>query len=121
MTTLGVLLAGGVGAVLRWLTDLGCAARLGRSLPWGTMAANVLGSLVAGTLAGATLGAHLGPAWTRVLAVGLCGGYTTFSAASFDVARELERRKVGIGLAVLLVPMVLAVSAGIGSFHAAGG
>jgi fluoride exporter len=121
MTVLGVLVAGGAGAVLRWLLDLAAAARLGRALPWGTMTANVLGSLVSGALVGATLSAHLGGSWTQILSIGLCGGFTTFSAASFDVARELERRRIGMGAVLLFGPMVLAVCAGIGGFHAAGG
>lgn len=121
MTYVYVALAGGVGAVGRWLVDLAAAWRWGRSLPWGTMIANVTGSCVAGALAGATLASHLGPTWTAVLAVGLCGGFTTFSAASFDVGREFERRRPGLGVALFVLPMVLAVSAGIGGFHAAGG
>lgn len=121
MTYLFVAVAGGIGAVARWLVDLACAARWGRTLPWGTLTVNIVGSCVAGALAGATLAAQLGPTWTTVLAVGGCGGFTTFSAASFDVAREFERRVPGLGAALLFVPMVLAVSAGIGGFHAAGG
>ncbi len=121
MTIVLVALAGGIGSVCRWLVDLVCAARLGRALPWGTMVANVLGSAFAGALAGATLATHLGPSWTQILAIGLCGGFTTFSAASFDVARELERRRAGLGVVLLVGPMVMAVSAGIGAFYAAGG
>jgi fluoride exporter len=121
MTYLLVMIAGAIGALGRWLVDLACAARFGRALPWGTIVVNVSGSCLAGALAGATLAAQLGPTWTTVLAVGGCGGFTTFSAASFDSAREFERRAPGLGLAVLLVPVVLAVSAAIGGFHAAGG
>jgi CrcB protein len=121
MTLAGIAAFGGLGATLRWLVDLACAARWGRSLPWGTIVVNVLGSALAGALAGATLAAHLGPSWTQVLAIGLCGGFTTFSAASVDVARELELRRAGLGVALFLAPMVLAVSAAIGGFHAAGG
>jgi CrcB protein len=121
VTYVYVAVAGGFGAVGRWLVDLACAARWGRSLPWGTIIVNIVGSSFAGALAGATLAAHLGTTWTSVLAVGACGGFTTFSATSFDVARAFERRRPGLGAALLLVPMVLAVSAGIGGFHAAGG
>ena len=120
MTLLVVALFGGLGAMLRWLLDLAAAARLGRALPWGTILANVLGSMAAGALAGATLAGHLGPTWTRVLAVGLCGGFTTFSAASIDAARAAGRDGVARGLALLLVPMVLAVAAGIAGYAVAG-
>lgn len=121
MTYVLVALAGGSGAVLRWVLDLVCAHRWGRSIPVGTIVANVVGSCAAGALAGATLASHLGARWTEVLAVGLCGGFTTFSAASFDVAREFERRRPGLGVALFLVPMVLATSVGIGGYLAAGG
>jgi CrcB protein len=121
MTILLVAGFGGLGAVSRWLVDLGLAARFGRTLPWGTIAVNILGSCVAGGLAGAAAGAHLGTSSVEVLAVGFCGGLTTFSAASFDVAREIERRRPGLGALLFTVPMVLAVSFGILSFHAFGG
>jgi CrcB protein len=120
VTYLFVAIAGGFGAVVRWLVDLACAARWGRVLPWGTIVVNVAGSCVAGALAGATLSANLGPTWTTVLAVGGCGGFTTFSAASFDVAREFERRRPGLGAALFLAPMALAVIAGVAAFHLAG-
>ncbi|HUD69307.1 MAG TPA: CrcB family protein [Acidimicrobiales bacterium] len=121
MTIALIALAGGAGALARWLVDLWAAARFGRSLPWGTIAINIVGSCAAGALAGATLSAQLGPSTTQVLAIGLCGGFTTFSAASVDVARTMERGRPGLGAALLLVPMVLAVSAAIGGFHLAGG
>jgi CrcB protein len=121
MTVALVTAAGAAGAVVRWLLDLVTAARFGRAIPWGTISANVLGSCVAGALAGATLGAHLGAHTTEILAVGFCGGLTTFSAASFDVARELERRRYGLGAALFVAPMVLAVSLAILAFHLAGG
>jgi CrcB protein len=120
MTVLGVLLAGGFGATLRWLLDLLCAARLGRVVPWGTMAANVAGSCVAGCLAGASLGARLGPHGVTILALGLCGGFTTFSAASFDTMRQLERRRPALGAALFFVPMLLALGGAVGGFYAAG-
>jgi CrcB protein len=116
---LWITLAGGLGATLRWLLDLFFAARYSRQLPWGTMTANVLGSCVAGSVAGASIAAHFGTTWTEVVAIGLCGGFTTFSAASVDIAREFERRRVGLGIVLLLAPMVVAVAAGVGGFLAA--
>jgi CrcB protein len=121
VTILLVTVAGGAGAVVRWLLDLAAAARFGRALPWGTIGTNVAGSTFAGALVGATLGAHLGEHATEVLAVGFCGGLTTFSAASFDVARELERRRVGLGAVLFAAPMVLATGFGVIAFHLAGG
>ena len=121
MTIVLVTFAGGLGAMVRWLVDLLAAARFGRRLPWGTITVNVVGSTVAGALAGATLAAHLGGQATQVAAIGFCGGLTTFSAASFDVARELERRRYGLGAMLFVAPMALAVLAGGIAFGLAGG
>lgn len=111
MTVALVALAGALGATSRWLLDLAAAARFGRVMPWGTVTANVLGSAAAGALAGAALGARLGGTATQVLAVGFCGGLTTFSAASFDVARELDRRRPLLALALLVGPLAAALGA----------
>jgi fluoride exporter len=121
VTILLITVAGGIGAVLRWLLDLFGVSRFGRKFPVGTITANVIGSCFAGALVGATLGAHLGTRWTQTLAIGFCGGLTTFSAASFDVARAMSQRRYAAGLAVFFIPMILAVALSIVAFHLAGG
>jgi hypothetical protein len=52
----GVLVIGGLGAVLRFLVDVTLSARLGRSFPYGTLAVNLSGSAVLGLLTGLALG-----------------------------------------------------------------
>lgn len=86
-------LAGGVGAVLRFVIDGAIMARvarrqLGQSYPWGILVVNLSGSLLIGLLAGAVGPQH---PLTLVIGVGLLGGYTTFSAASCDTLRLMRR------------------------------
>lgn len=78
-----VALAGGAGAAMRLIIDGVMRSRLGASLPWGTLAINIVGSFALGWLMGAGAGRPL----MDVAGAGFLGGFTTFSTASFETAR----------------------------------
>lgn len=112
-------LLGGVGAAARFALDTGVTARIvrmGRTprLPWGTLAVNLLGSLGIGVVVG--IGSVALPAtWATVIGVGLFGGFTTFSTASYETVRLLQRGRWGAALLVgigQLLTAVLAVALG---------
>ena len=91
MTVLLVLVGGALGATLRYLTDQSVQSRHDTTFPWGTFAVNVVGSLMAGTTAGA-VSAGDGPEWVLTLVVtGFCGAFTTFSAFGFETVRMVEQ------------------------------
>lgn len=79
-----VALAGGVGAVLRALLIHHIGVRRTDPLPLGTLLVNASGSLVLGVLTGLALYHGLGSRAMAVVGVGLCGGYTTWSTASWE-------------------------------------
>jgi CrcB protein len=79
-----VALAGGVGAAARALLIHHVSVRRSDPLPIGTIVVNVSGSLVLGFLTGLSLYHGLGPRVLAVVGVGLCGGYTTWSTASWE-------------------------------------
>lgn len=70
--------AGGVGALLRYVIDLGVSRVAGRRLPWGILVVNLTGSFALGLLTTAL------PSESFVIGAGLLGGYTTFSTAMLD-------------------------------------
>ncbi|WP_102193943.1 fluoride efflux transporter FluC [Microbacterium aurantiacum] len=74
----GAAVAGGVGAVLRYLVDLGVAKLAGRRFPWGILLVNLTGSFALGLVTAAL------PDQAFLLGAGLLGGYTTFSTAMLD-------------------------------------
>jgi fluoride exporter len=91
-----VAAGGAAGAVLRYLLGLQAMRSLGAAWPYGTFAANMLGGLAMGALAG-WLWSRGGPdaeRWRLLLGVGLLGGFTTFSAYSLELVQMLERRAV---------------------------
>ena len=80
-----------------WMTGWAAGLGLGR-FPWGTLLINVLGSLVIGVVAGLTLtperlGWH--PDMRIFLMVGICGGFTTFSAFSLQVVEMIHLGDLG--------------------------
>ncbi len=86
-------LGGAFGTVARYLTVAAAARLLGPDLPWGTFAVNVTGSLAIGALMAAISQWWGGSPELRVLLVtGVLGGFTTFSAFSFDILQLIERR-----------------------------
>ena len=79
-----VAVAGGLGAVLRALIIHHMGLRRADPLPVGTLLVNLSGSILLGVLTGLSLYHGLGPRWLAVAGVGLCGGYTTWSTASWE-------------------------------------
>lgn len=98
---IAIALAGGAGAAMRLVIDGLVRSRMGTSLPWGTLVINIVGSFALGWL----VGAGAGSTWLDVAGTGFLGGFTTFSAASFETARlALDRRwpaAVGYGVGTL--------------------
>lgn len=79
-----VFIGGGFGSVLRYIigkylnsTETG--------IPYGTFAANILGSLLIGIILGfAAKNNALNQSQTLLLATGFCGGFTTFSTFAYE-------------------------------------
>ena len=87
-----VALGGALGSVLRWAVTIGVArATREPAFPWGTLAVNLAGSLVIGVLLGIATdrGALAAPA-RLLLVTGLLGGFTTFSAFSWEALALLR-------------------------------
>ena len=86
-------LGGALGSMARhWSAGL-VNVIAGTGFPWGTLVVNVAGSLIIG-FATATLSNnglfHSSQAFRQFLMVGICGGYTTFSAFSLETLHLLE-------------------------------
>jgi CrcB protein len=106
----GAALAGGLGAVLRYLVDLGVARLAGRRFPWGILLVNLSGSFALGVVTTAL------PDAAFLLGAGLLGGYTTFSTAMLDTValwRDGERPASAFNAVGMLLLGVLAAGLGL--------
>lgn len=79
-----VFVGGGFGSILRYITGKYLnSAETG--IPYGTFAANILGSLLIGIILGlAAKNEALTQNHTLLLATGFCGGFTTFSTFAYE-------------------------------------
>ena len=125
MTYLWVAIGSALGGVGRYWCGVAFAERLGEGFPWGTIFVNVTGSFVIGAVA--AMGASLDWPWLPAhhvrafVVVGLCGGYTTFSAFSLQTLTLLQEGawaaalgNVALSVAVCLIAVWLGYLAGLG-------
>ncbi|WP_175410525.1 CrcB family protein [Streptomyces sp. TRM64462] len=106
MIWLLVLAGGALGAPLRYLTDRAVQSRHDTVFPWGTLAVNLLGSLILGTLAGAAVSS---PAYA-LLGTGLCGALTTYSTFSYETLRLARSGSAAYAAANIAATTALALA-----------
>lgn len=104
--------AGGVGAGLRYLVDLGIMSLTRGRYPWGIVVVNVTGSFALGVVTASL------PDAAFIVGAGLLGGYTTFSTAMLDTLalwRDGERPASVLHLLGTFAASALAALAGLGA------
>ena len=116
-----VATGGALGSVARYWVGGVAARSLGASPQWGTVLINIAGSFVIGAfLAAGTHDARLGGPEARALVmVGLCGGFTTFSAFSLQTVELFYEGRPAAALANVassVVLCLLATAAGLALF-----
>lgn len=117
MLNLLLVMAGGaIGSALRYSFGQFSLRLTGPnppwSWPWGTLGVNVIGGFVMGLFAGWLAARAQGGEHVRLfVAVGLLGGFTTFSAFSLETMLLIERGALMSGAAYALTSVLAAVGA----------
>jgi fluoride exporter len=115
MLYLWVMIGSALGGGARYWCSGFAARHFGETFPWGTLIVNIAGSFVIGffaTLTGPD-GRLVASTEARLFVmVGICGGYTTFSAFSLqtlDLMREGEMLRASGNIVLSLVLCLVAV------------
>ena len=113
MREIGLVAVGGaIGAVLRYTIGLAITARAAPGFPWNTLAVNVVGPFLIGVIMALPLGGDAsGAAWRLFLSTGILGGFTTFSALSFESVTLIENGALSAGFANMFGSGVLGLIA----------
>lgn len=121
MRWVAVAVGGALGAVLRywlqgWVQSFG-----GSRFPWGTLAVNVLGSFLLGVVIALTL-AKATATWERTfLAIGVLGGFTTYSTFSYETVALLQLGDWRAGIGNIVLHLMLGLAAVLVGLRIAGG
>ena len=87
---------GFIGSVMRYLVQYYMEKSLTSTFPWGTFIANIAGSFIIGIVfALAEKGNLMNAEWRIFLAVGICGGFTTFSSFAYNNLTMINERAWG--------------------------
>ena len=114
-SSLWIALGGAIGSVMRfWLAEL--VGRIVESpFPWATVITNITGSFIIGfyaTLTGPEGRLLATPVARQFVMVGICGGYTTFSAFSLQtltLAQDGDWLRAGLNIGASVVLCLVAV------------
>ncbi|MGN6682489.1 MAG: fluoride efflux transporter CrcB [Devosia sp.] len=108
-----VAIGGALGSMARYGTGVLVGKAWSASFPLGTMLINIVGSLAMGLLIGYLV--RTTPAWQAdarlFVAVGVLGGFTTFSSFSLDAVSMLERGELGLALFYVLGSVIIGIAA----------
>ncbi len=120
-TLLAVALGGAFGATARYLVSSGLQGMLGPAFPWGTLGVNVSGSFLMGVLVASLERGTFPPEFQALLAVGILGSFTTFSAFSLETLALLQDGAWGRALAYVLGSVALGLMGVAAGMALAGG
>lgn len=115
LQTILVMVGGAIGSALRYHAGKLSFSLSGAGWPWGTVFVNVFGGLAMGLFAGWMAlrggGSGAGESVRLFVAVGLLGGFTTFSAFSLETMLMIERGAWASAFAYILVSVIASVGA----------
>ena len=94
-----------VGALARW--QLGLWLNHPHALlPWGTLAANLIGGYLVGLILAWAHHADLAPVWRLMLVTGFLGALTTFSSFSAEVVEMMLADRWGQALTTIALHLL---------------
>ena len=99
LTVIAICLGACVGALSRWQLGLWLnpASASAGLLPWGTLAANLIGGYLVGVCVGVFQQLpELDPVWRLALITGFLGALTTFSSCSAEVGGMLQQGRFAL-------------------------
>lgn len=110
---LTVALGGAIGASARHGLGMITLRIFGSGFPVGTLLANVIGGLLMGLLVGWLVREM--PANSNAIrhfvAIGVLGGFTTFSSFSLEAMRMLETKAYGVFIGYVSASVILSIAA----------
>lgn len=113
-----ITMGASIGALCRW--GLGLWLTPGGVIPWGTLAANLVGGYLIGVcLAVFQALPDLDPVWRLALVTGFLGGLTTFSSFSAEVVTLLQQTRYALAFGTAMLHVAGSLLLTIVGYHSA--
>lgn len=112
-----IFVGGGIGSLCRYLVSRSINSSVVSGFPYGTFLVNITGCFLIGFFVFYFTDARFGVTslqWRLFLVTGICGGYTTFSAFSYENVQLFESNQVFTFLAYTFGSVVLGLLATFG-------
>lgn len=110
-----IFVGGGLGSITRFVLGKSIQEQFLRNFPFGTLGVNVLASFILGIVVGMfeakTL---LNPNYRTFIAIGFCGGFSTFSTFSNDTLQLIQNNRISEALLNVLLNVILCILATFG-------
>ena len=101
-------LGGGLGSITRYLCQKWAYAIYPHHFPWGTFAVNMIGCFLIGIFWGISFRSfESNESWKLFLMVGLCGGFTTFSAFTLEGIGLIREQRLLLFFSYVAASVVL--------------
>jgi len=110
-------LGGFAGSVLRLLVSEFFQTKSLSSFPYGTLSVNIIGCFLIGLVFGFVEKGQLSIEWRYFLATGILGGFTTFSAFSYETFHLIRNDQFLNAMIYVLLSVVCGVMATAAGFY----
>ena len=105
LNIIAICIGASAGALARW--QLGLWLNPGAVLPWGTLAANLVGGYLIGVCVGVFNALpQIDPVWRLALVTGFLGALTTFSSFSAEVVAMLQQSRYALALGTAALHLI---------------
>lgn len=105
-------LGGGIGSMARYLCQRWAYTIYPHHFPWGTFAVNVMGCFLIGIFWGISFKSfESNENWKLFLMVGLCGGFTTFSAFTLEGIGLIKENRMALFFTYVAASVLLGLLA----------
>ena len=102
---------GAIGSIMRYLLFL---ITISKNFPFATFIVNIAGSFFIGILLALSIKNNISDNGWRFLAIGICGGFTTFSAFSLEGFQMLQQQRYF----VFLLYFIVSIAGGLAATYA---
>ena len=104
-----VAIGGGIGSVLRFITNLLVAKNLPGKLYYATLTVNIIGCLLIGLLIGFLSKQSESENLKLLLVTGFCGGFTTFSTFGLENYSFLQSGNLITSLLYMAISIIIGI------------